>query len=67
MTWIIWDKEVDATFRPDFEEMTGEKLPRNPPSTIGGSLLHYSENLTKEAIENIGKIYGDYVIFRIEF
>ena len=61
--WVIWNKSVDSTFRPDFENIVGEQIPSTAAITINGQYMFFSETATPDNIEYIGAIYGGYVIF----
>lgn len=63
MTWVLWDKIVDETFRPDFQTLVGQSIPRTAAETMNGRFVHYCGSLTKDQIEKIGQLYGDYVMF----
>ena len=63
LTWVLWDKMVDATFRSDFQTLVGQAIPPTAAQTMNGRFLHYCGFLSKDDIEKIGQLYGDYVLF----
>ena len=65
LTWCIWDRRVDETFRPDFKALVGEDIPQTTAVTMNGKYLHHTETITKDQIEKIGNLYAEYVQFRL--
>jgi len=66
LTWVIWDKIVDETFRPDFKILVEDDIPPNPVQTLDKHLIHWCGKITKDQIEAIGNLYQNYVIFKAE-
>ena len=65
MIWLIWDRRVDETFRPDFHSVVGQAIPRNPIQTMNKEYCHRVDGMTRDQIEKLGALYNDYLTFKV--
>lgn len=65
-TYIIWSKEIDETFRPDYLMVTGEQIQDDAQETKDGKYFVGSSRVTPDHCALLSKAYAEGVSFSNE-